>query len=302
MHTLQAIQSGSLAAQAVKLYENSILGHVIVAFPNSFYVKTLDNQLLFITNRSLHSPITINVAGATNFTYLLEPTEPVYLRQARLSSSRLSIEFTDVGKEKKKILLEKIESPHYLKLLEDSALMSTILNVIENTGSVLDPKQHMIHDPICDFINYGVIPLRAKWSPSNFAKAAENIVGLGLGFTPSGDDFLLGFLVIYNSLSPAIGRPPIHLEFDQVAERTSWISAKLLDYAQHLQIDDQLLHLVQSTSSTLDTVTALETLIPRGHTSGIDIVVGAVLGLSIVCDIALGQSDTESVAAKLGFQ
>ncbi len=300
MHTLQAIQIGSLAAQAVEFYEESTLGHVIVAFANSFYVKTLDNQLLFVTNRSLRSPITINVAGVTDFNYLVDPSEPVYLRQARLNSSKLSIVFTGVGKKER--FIEKVESPHYSKLLEDSALITTILNVVENTGSVLDPKQHMIHDPICDFINYGVIPLRVKWSPSNFAKAAENIVGLGLGFTPSGDDFLLGFLVIYNSLSPAIGRPPIHLEFDQVAERTSWISAKLLDYAQHLQIDDQLLHLVQSTSSTLDTVTALETLIPRGHTSGIDIVVGAVLGLSIVCDIALGQSDTESVAAKLGFQ
>ncbi len=50
-----------------------------------------------------------------------------------------------------------------------------------------------------------------------------------------------------------------------------------------------------------DTVTALEALIPRGHTSGIDIATGAVLGMSVVCDIVLRQRTTEVIAAKLGF-
>ena len=189
-----------------------------------------------------------------------------------------------------------------MKLMEDSILLSTILNVIENTGSSLDQNQPMVHDLIGDFVRHGLLPLRNNWIPSKFAAAAGKIIGLGPGFTPSGDDFLLGFLVIYNSLSPAIARTPIYLEFEQLAGRTNWISAKLVDYAQHLQLDNQLLHVIRSTSNAHgDTVTELQALIPRGHTSGIDIATGAVLGLSIVCDIALGQKNTEIIAAKLGF-
>jgi hypothetical protein len=159
-----------------------------------------------------------------------------------------------------------------------------------------------VHDSIRDFVRHGLLPLRNNGIPSEFAAAASKIIGLGPGFTPSGDDFLLGFLFIYNSLSPAIVRTPIYLEFKQLEERTNWISAKLVDYAQRLQVDDQLARVIQSMSNAhVDTVTALEGVIPRGHTSGIDIAAGAVLGLSVTCNIALKQRTTETIAAKLGF-
>lgn len=300
MPTLHANQIGSLAAQALNSGEESTVGQVIATFPNSFYVKTRDDQLLFITNRSLRSPITVNVVYSGRFTDIVKPLEPVYLHDRRLCNSNLSIEFTSIPGEEENVFVDK--DPYYLKLMESSILLSTILNVIENTGSVLDQNQFMVHDSIGGFVRHGLLPLRNKGIPSEFAVAASKIIGLGPGFTPSGDDFLLGFLIIYNSLSPAIARTPIYLEFKQLAGRTNWISAKLVDYAQHLQVDDQLLRVIRSMSTAHgDTVTALEALIPRGHTSGIDIATGAVLGLSVVCDIALEQRTTEVIAAKLGF-
>lgn len=300
MLTLHANQIGSLAAQALNLGEESTVGQVIATFPNSFYVKTRDDQLLFITNRSLRSPITVNVAYSGSFTDIVKPLEQVYLQDRRLCNSNLSIEITSISDEEEKVLVDK--DPTYLKLMEASVLLSAILSVIENTGSILDQNQLIVHDSIGDFVRHGLLPLRNKGIPSEFAAAAWKIIGLGPGFTPSGDDFLLGFLIIYNSLSPAIARPPIYLEFEQLAGRTNWISAKLVDYAQHLQVDDQLLRVIGSMSNAHgDTVTALVALIPRGHTSGIDIATGAVLGLSVVCDIALGQRKTEVIAAKLGF-
>jgi uncharacterized protein DUF2877 len=298
--TLHANQIGSLAAQALNSDEDSTVGQVIATFPNSFYVKTRDDQLLFITNRSLRSPITVNVAYFGSFTDIVKPLELVYLHDGRLCNSNLSIDFANIPGREEKVLVDK--HPYYLKLMEASILLSTILNVIENTGSVLDQNQLMVHVSIGGFVRHGLLPLRNKEIPSEFAAAASKIIGLGPGFTPSGDDFLLGFLLIYNSLSPAIARTPIYLEFKQLTRRTNWISAKLVDYAQHLQVDDQLLRVIRSMSDVHgDTVTALEALIPRGHTSGIDIATGAVLALSVVCDIALEQRTTEAIAAKLGF-
>jgi hypothetical protein len=40
-------------------------------------------------------------------------------------------------------------------------------------------------------------------------------------------------------------------------------------------------------------------LLPRGHTSGIDIAIGAVLGLGVMRDIALRMKETETLARKL---
>ena len=300
MPTLHANQIGSLAAQALNSDEDSTVGQVIATFPNSFYVKTRDDQLLFITNRSLRSPITINVAYFGSFTDIVRPLELVYLHDGRLCNSNLSINFANIPSREEKVLVDK--NPYYLKLMEASILLSTILNVIENAGSVLDQDQLMVHDSIGGFVRHGLLPLRSKEIPPEFAAAASKIIGLGPGFTPSGDDFLLGFLLIYNSLSPAIARTPIFLDFKQLAGRTNWISAKLVDYAQHLQVDDQLLRVIRSMSDVHgDTVTALEALIPRGHTSGIDIATGVVLALSVICDIALEQRTTEAIAAKLGF-
>jgi hypothetical protein len=296
---LHANQIGFLAAQALYLEEESTIAHIIAIFPNSFYVKTKEDQLLFITNRSLRSPITVNVAYSGSFADIVRPLEPVFLHDRRLCNSSFSIDFTSISDEEEKVLVDK--DPSYLKLMEASILLSTILKVIENTGSSLDQNQ-LMHNSISDFVRHGILPLRNKGIPSKFAAAAEKIIGLGPGFTPSGDDFLLGFLVIYNSLSPTIGRTPIYLEFQQLVRRTSWISAKLVDYAQHLQVDDQLLLVIRSMSNAhIDTVMALEALIPRGHTSGIEIVTGATLGLSVVCDIVLRQRNAEVIASRLGF-
>ena len=300
MLTLHAHQTGSLAAKAPDLKEDSSVGHVIASFPNSFYVKMRNDQLLFITNLSLRSPITINVKYSGNFTNIVKPLEPVSFYKRRLCTTDLSIEVTGANDEDEKFLVDK-ELP-YPKLMQDSILLSTILNLIENSRSSLDQNQPIVHDSISNFVRHGLLPLRDNGSMPEFAAAAGKIVGLGLGFTPSGDDLLLGFLVIYNSLSPAIARTPVYLGFELLARRTSWISAKLLDYAQHLQVDGELLRVIRSTLNPAeDTVLALETLISRGHTSGIDIVTGAVLGLSVVCDIALRGGNTEIIAAKLGL-
>ena len=300
MQSTHAKQVGALAAQALKSDEESTIGQVIATFPNSFYVKTRTDQLLFITNRSLRSPITVNVQYSGSFTDIIKPFDLVRIHDGRLCSSNLSIDLANDPPENEKT--SPNNGAHYAKLTEASTLLSRILRIIDNAGSVLDSNQTLLHDSIGYFVKKTIIPLRAREFSSEFTAAALKIIGLGKGFTPSGDDFLLGFLFTYNSLSSSIPRTPICLEFTLLAARTNWISAKLLDYAQHLQVDDQLLWLIQSMSDEhADTVTAVETLFPRGHTSGIDIATGVVFGMTIACDIALRQRRTEAVAANLGF-
>jgi hypothetical protein len=137
----------------------------------------------------------------------------------------------------------------------------------------------------------------------SFRNAAERIVGLGTGFTPSGDDLLGGFLATYNFFTQVTDRPPIALEFESLEDRTNWISAKLLDYMQREILDEQVSTLIDSSASQhSDTfILALETLLPRGHTSGIDILVGALLALGLIYDVTRKDNVTAAIAKALSL-
>jgi hypothetical protein len=124
-----------------------------------------------------------------------------------------------------------------------------------------------------------------------------------MGFTPSGDDLLGGFLATYNSFAHVVSHKTISLEFDALMSRTSWISAKLLDYMQRRVLDDQVATLIDSASAHDSDafVLALETLLPRGHTSGIDILVGVLLALGIIHDLSEQDEIAHIVAKRLGL-
>jgi len=295
---LSANQIGILASEAISSQE--IIGEVIAVFPSSFYVRSRTDELLFFTNRALRSPITVNLTYKGDFTEIIKPPTILYHHHQGLGNSELSIDVTRGLPPMKMTPL--IGYPDFEGLEQTVNVLATILSVIDTRGSTLDPDQLTLHDSVTDFVTEGILTLRNKEDYFEFKRAAFKIIGLGTGFTPSSDDFLLGFLVVYNSLAHTIGRMPLYLEFDRLTQRTNWISAKLVDYAQHSQVDEQMLHLIQSLSNRVgDTVMAFETLIPRGHTSGIDIAAGAIFALSLSCDIALGQTRTEKIASKLGL-
>ena len=292
---------GSLAAQAIKTSaEGTVVGEVIASFPNSFYLRTQEDQLLFFTNRALPSPITVIIGASDNFAGNIRPHEKLHCQNGKLFTENISIDLTQVSHQP-----TSQDSPHgspdFVGLVEASDVLSAILSIIDTKGSALDATLRPIHESITDFVR-NILNLRTRDIRQEFVAAALKIAGLGMGFTPSGDDLLLGFLLAYNSLAQTIARAPIHLEFEQLVKRTSWISAKLLDYAQHSLVDDQMQAVVDSISNIgRDAVLAVETLIPRGHTSGIDIAAGVVLAISVICDVALEQERTEYIATKLGL-
>ena len=301
--TLRANRVGSLALKVLSAENSAVAGQVVNVFPNSFYLKTSNGDLVFVTNYSVRSPITINLDTTLNLERVVKPLELLYpsgkeihigtdciinLGEASLYQSASSLPSEPVSG------IEKIGKP--------LRVVSFILSIIETSQSALDPHG-LAHARIVDFVSNGTIPLRHTGTEERFLEAALKIVGLGLGFTPSGDDVLGGFLLAYNSFAEAIGRTPILLESRLLEEKTSWISAKLLDYMQHLIVDEQLERFLGSVFSgdEDDAVIALETLLPRGHTSGIDITVGAILALSLIRDIAFEKQETEIIASTLGL-
>jgi hypothetical protein len=265
-------------------------------------LRTLNGELVFVTNRSLRSPITINLDTTCNLEQLVKPTEPVRVKRKKLClGTDTIIELSSASLYQDRLEPTSELGPEFTKIGKSLRLISFILSIIDTRQSVLDPYA-LAHPRIVDFVSEGVMPLRRPGTEGRFREAALKIVGSGSGFTPSGDDTLGGLLATYNSFARTIGRAPVLLDFQLLEEKSSWISAKLLDYMQRLILDEQLRGLIDSVNKNEDNlVTAMETLLPRGHTSGIDMAVGAILALSLIRDVAFEKEDTEMIARALGL-
>lgn len=302
--TLRADFIGSLAAEALSVRDSGIVAEVVNIFSNSFYMRTINDELIFVTNRSLKSPVTINLEATSSLERLVRPLEPLYVHQKKiLSSAGASIDLRGAMSVATGSDITTRRGLPYGQLAESLLLVSFIIKIIDTSQSVLDPNS-LIHRVAVDFVREGVIPLRSSWNEQGFREAALKIVGLGSGFTPSGDDLLGGFLAVYNSFAGCVGRPQIQLDFSLLEHKTSWISAKLLEYMQTLVLDDQIKQLISSAARGDGDafLLALETLLPRGHTSGIDICTGTILALSLILEIALQNQMTETISQRLGLQ
>ena len=117
-------------------------------------------------------------------------------------------------------------------------------------------------------------------------QAARNMVGLGPGVTPSGDDILIGFLAGLWSL--AGGNGPL-LSFIhsfgnalmQVAPQTSEISRTYLYHATQGQFSSSLSNLAEAIAGEGAVEQAAQIAMRVGHSSGMDSVTGLLIGLSV---------------------
>jgi len=300
--TLRASSIGSLAAQALRDADSEIIGQVLNTFPNSFYVKTLDGELLFVTNHPLKSPITVNVEDTSGLNQLVKPLDQVRLRGREINAGRASIDLQATSRYQSEAGQARRFSCGSTEIARSLRTASFLLRIVDTSQSVLDPRS-FAHAGIAQFVDDGILPFRLPGMERHFHEAALKIVGLGSGFTPSGDDTLGGFLAAYNSLAPAIGRSLILLDFATLQNRSSWISARLLDYMQRLVLDEQVRSLIDSAARGDGDalILALETLLPRGHTSGVDISTGALLALVLIHDITFEEHQTEFIATSLGL-
>lgn len=123
--------------------------------------------------------------------------------------------------------------------------------------------------------------------------AAEQLVGLGPGLTPSGDDVLAGLLVALRHLGGATGADravwladwlAAAVTFD-VRGRTTPISAALLHCAARGEASGEVLAVLRGLAGRQSLEPALRRLLQLGHTSGADLAWGLRIGLAAVIDL-----------------
>ncbi|MDX3100780.1 DUF2877 domain-containing protein [Nonomuraea angiospora] len=124
--------------------------------------------------------------------------------------------------------------------------------------------------------------------------AAEQLMGLGPGLTPSGDDVLAGLLVTLRRLGAAAGADravrlagwlAATVTFD-ARTRTTPISATLLHCAARGESSPEVTAVLRGVTGDQPLEPALRRLHSLGHTSGSDLAQGVAIGVSAV--LALG--------------
>ncbi|MEV6151604.1 DUF2877 domain-containing protein [Nonomuraea sp. NPDC052129] len=131
--------------------------------------------------------------------------------------------------------------------------------------------------------------------------AAERLVGLGPGLTPSGDDVLAGLLVTLRHLGAAAGAQRAVWLADWLAAavtydartRTTPISATLLHCAARGEASPEVIAVLRGIAGRQELEPARRQLRRLGHTSGSDLLQGISIGLDTV--LAMTAAMTEAM-------
>ena len=294
---LQASSIGSLAAKAIQ--SPDFRATVTNSFTNSFYLKTMNGDIIFFTSNPTRSPITVNLASSDSN---IHPLQQFTTNAEHIESEGVLIRIKNAKIFHQQTINphELNQPPHFARTLE---IGSFILGIMDTSKSGLD-EGTLTNERISKFIRSAILPLRFKSAHDEFCEQAPRLIGLGSGFTPSGDDFLGGFLATYNTFATSLKRQQIVLSFDSFETKTNWISAKLLECMQLGILDEEVARLIRSATCVDEDqfIFSLESLASRGHTSGIDIIAGVILALSVIFDIKYGTKLATKITGQFGIR
>lgn len=274
---------------------------MVSVFDSSANIKTVDNQLFVITNNIVRSPITLNVIqvgapqGFKKFMkfgsiirerrdqIMIENDVTIGVRKSSLFENNLGfITMRSLSK-----FRDKFDSifPSMIKLVRPGCLLSPDI-----TTRGLLPEQ----------IRATNINSKKTDDDAAFAKfmarTLGKLCGRGPGYTPAGDDFISGFLMMFNWCAKC-------LEFERIilpgkySTMTSWTSYKLMEYSQECLCDEEIQAMVNSVAlgRANEYSKKMIPLSSRGHTSGIDLVTGMTCALYTLIDRNFGTSSLDKL-------
>jgi len=119
-------------------------------------------------------------------------------------------------------------------------------------------------------------------------KSAQKLVGLGPGLSPSADDALAGFMAarwwVSHSLNKSIDRvKKINATIISCSDTTTLLSQQLLRHAAKGETNERVEELLDAilTGGPPKVESGVEEVLKIGETSGIDMIVGVLVGLNL---------------------
>ncbi len=256
-------------------------GEVHSIFSKALNTRTKENELIsVVTREKLNGPnrILLKLSEAEDFV-TLEIREGMKVKgnrqEVKIDGGRLSIS------------LEKAErwSP------ESKRGGSTPCSQIKDNLSSLK-KSLLIEregDRISQALRTRTQELITSIKEKDLPKVSENIkrlIGFGKGLTPSGDDFLVGFIASLHFLDSSKFKyfsREIRRMISLKKERTTFLSGKFLEYACQGKFSETILSLIKTIFSRNreEVEETTKRCLDFGATSGRDTVLGILSGLSL---------------------
>jgi hypothetical protein len=286
----------SIGHFAVELLAFPGTGRVMGVTSKGFFILTKSDRVLFISTDLLFGPIHIVIN-------VLPEEVKVRLMGAMVNYSPDELFFNNLSF---RIDLEngKVWQPQALPIEIQSAperehQINLIMDALVQSGRgstflpLLIPMVSRNNEPVSsdDWLNqskYTIVDLRqavCENKPGEAAKLMDPWLGYGPGLTPSGDDFIWGFLAALNRwkavVCPQFEVEPLNISIlYQAQKNTSSLSATLIECAAHGWADEKMLSVLDNLFTGEESVTeTVEKVLSYGSSSGVDAFAGMVTAI-----------------------
>jgi hypothetical protein len=276
----------------IYLSSNSYLGKVVSVFDATMNIKMINNELLVVTLGKIRSPITLNLFPTHDITKGFKGLASYGSKLRKQDSETLLIgKPLRIDFNRYRTYHNNFEKPCYKNLKTFVKTRSRIFDTLLKTariGCLLVPDfttSGLLSKSLAQIQRY----IQTK-DNKKFVEQISNTLlefcGKGPGYTPSGDDFICGYCVLFNKLTNLSETTNIALNHKKIVNSTTWISSKLIEYSEKCIVDEQIQELINSVS-TGDPEKYMSLLCQisyRGHTSGADIGIGMTAALYTIID------------------
>ena len=268
--------AGKSALNFIESYsEGETIGETVKVFENTVYLKTGHDDLICLTSKDVKAPMNLNLNTPVDFLKL-----DCISKKAIRTPTGLKLE-TIVFDTKNSKIYPTTKDYEMKNGLRNRILFSVDeINLLDTLGSILDN-----HSPFFNELSYSIRSISESTQKRDLMKLSNQlsgIVGLGNGFTPSGDDFIVGFLFCLNRILLCTNHKDAKFV---IMGNTNWASKKFIDYSQNGIVIEPLEMFVNFLlSGENETKFPLMDLIQVGKSSGIDASIGAIIATVFVFD------------------
>ena len=294
LNSIEARSIGSIAFDAQSIPQQ---GSVIGKTSRGVFIKSSSKWLVFISRESFRSPLTINLHGKDDLLQKISNKTPVHIspRGYIFPDADLEVctQYAQVWRSQKPAI-PPLPAAERQRRLEDTSkrvmhrmnrggLSSLLPNLIEA------PNKYPISTQDLTQIEAKILEIQREMNAFNRLPNAENLSGLlgyGGGLTPSGDDFVIGFLLALNRWKEAIS-PTSNLKMlnqwlsAKAYEKTTTLSANLIECATFGLADERLINALDYLmAGNAQDSQSIEDLLSWGNSSGSDAYIGFVAAVS----------------------
>ncbi len=278
-----------------------LIGEVVNIFRRTINIRCVNDMLLSITALNYSSPVYVNVVsdiGGINFQKHVRPYEEVFFEKPYITIGDIRI---NVDLNKRKIHLPRtcsmcnlinsfVDSYNFLLGLYRKIFF--FINIIDKPNNILEL---IVKTRLGDKI-YSLLEQTEKYVARNgkdelVSDKIYQLLGLGYGVTPSTDDFIGGLLGALNIYLACNKRTPVILDRKRILSKTNWVSGYLL-YYNHLGLFNSVFEgFIEDLfrKDLKESINSFLSLISIGHTSGLDMSLGALSALAVIEEAVTGR-------------